>query len=188
MITSSCHESEIRHHSSLDMIRLAFCPLVRARVHVRTRRCFQSLQLPQTPRVNYDQALQTQSDLDGITPEDISSLDVKSMVNLMFHAGRKNYKMNQDQIEEFAMNLSKRDVRQFNAQSVSNLMYGLHIYDSEGVAMGKLLMAIVYKISACDEELRAQHVGNCLYGLQGMDIKKSPVRKLILILAEVKYI
>ena len=73
----------------------------------------------------------------------------------------------------------------FDAQCVSNVMYGLHPYDSTTYHIDSLVTAIAYKVCVCEEEMRSQHIGNVLFGLQGLDSKSSAVRKLIQILAEV---
>lgn len=135
--------------------------------------------------MDYDQCIQSQCDVDRVTPDVIDALDVEDTVALLFHTARKNCCLSQDQLDGMALNLSRKTVDVFDAQSVSNVLYGLHPYNSNTMKIDKLLMAIVYKISFSDEDLRAQHIGNSLYGLQGMDSKHLAVRKLILALAEV---
>lgn len=135
--------------------------------------------------INYGKVIQSQGDVDRVTPDAISGLDVPDTVALLFHTARKSLSLSQDQLDGMALNLSRKSVDIFDAQSVSNVLYGLHPYNSITRNMDKLLMAIVYKVTLSDEDLRAQHIGNALYGLQGMDSKNVAVRKLILALAEV---
>ena len=141
----------------------------------RQYQTFKFQQLTESERVNFDQIIQSQSDVDNLNDS----------VNLMFHSARKNCRLSQAQLDTVALNLSHRTVEKFDAQSVSNVLYGLHPYSTATTSVSTLLMAIVYKVSLCDEDFRAQHIGNALYGMQGLDSKHASVRKLISALAEV---
>jgi hypothetical protein len=135
--------------------------------------------------VDFDQLIRTQDDVDNIHMDVIKGLDVRGMVNLIFHTARMQCRLSTVQLEGLTLNLSRMTIDEFDAQSVSNVLYGLHPYNSTTVGVETLLMAILYKVSLCDEELRAQHISNSLYGLQGMDSKSAAVRKLVSVLAEV---
>lgn len=124
--------------------------------------------------------------MDAIDEDAINVMDVLDSVNLMFHTARKNCRLSPAQLEGLTMNLSRKAVESFDAQRVSNLMFGLHPYLFSTKMVEPLISAALHKISLCEEEMRAQQVGNCIFGLQGMDSTNPTVRKFLPILAEVR--
>jgi hypothetical protein len=155
-------------------------PLTHTHTHTHTH----------TP-INFNTVIQSQQDIDTISIDTINRLDILTSVELLFHTARKHYHLSQSQLDRVAINISRLHVDThthgytFDAQCVSNVMYGLHPYDSTTYHIDSLVTAIAYKVCVCEEEMRSQHIGNVLFGLQGLDSKSSAVRKLIQILAEV---
>jgi hypothetical protein len=71
----------------------------------------------------------------------------------------------------------------FDAQAVSNSLYGLQGMSSEHVEVREMLRVLTAQVSSCDEPLVAQSVGNALYGLQGMSSECEEAREMLRVLA-----
>jgi very-short-patch-repair endonuclease len=72
---------------------------------------------------------------------------------------------------------------EFNAQVVSNALYGLQNMKSDVREVKDVLAALAHKIEGCRKELSAQAVGNALYGLQSMSSDVQEVKDVLAALA-----
>lgn len=96
----------------------------------------------------------------------------------MIFIGLQNNKFERNESMEFLSLLPlvvKACSMPLDAQSLSNMMYGMKGMTSYQPETLALLKALAPKVRECTERFKPQHVGNCLYALQGMSSRHNEV-------------